>query len=277
MKEVGGRLDASDLAQYRARIVAPLEATYRDAKLFLAGGLTAGPSMQAALAALSRRDLGTAPGPAAFTAYAEVLRDVDAERLDALGDVTSPACTTHLCAVDAEGNLAGVDADAALRLRQPGGQSAHRRAAQQRRHVVRPAPRPAEFAGPGKRPLSNMCPVVAVRDGKPYLAIGASGGRKIFPAVTQILSFLLDFKMGLEEAFHQPRIDSERRPAVPADPRLPAATLDALRQNFAASEAEHTTIPGNYAQPSATMIDQDGQRRGMSDVMSPWSAAVASA
>jgi gamma-glutamyltranspeptidase/glutathione hydrolase len=277
MKEIGGRLDASDLAQYRARIVEPLETSYRDAKLFLAGGLTAGPSMQAALAALSRRNLGSAPGPAAFTAYAEVLRDVYAERLDALGDVTSPACTTHLCAVDAEGNLVALTQTLlsvfGSRVVSP------RTGVLLNNGVMWFDPRPGRpnSLAPGKRPLSNMCPVVALRDGKPYLAIGASGGRKIFPALTQILSFLLDFKMGLEEAFHQPRIDASGGPAVLTDPRLPAAVQSALAAKFDVTLAEHTTIPGNYASPSATLIEPDGQRRGMSDVMSPWSAAIASA
>jgi gamma-glutamyltranspeptidase / glutathione hydrolase len=277
MKDCGSRLDASDLAQYRARLVDPLEAEYRGTKLYLAGGLTAGPSMKSALAALSRRDLGKEPGPAAFTAYAEVLRDVYAERLDALGDVTSPACTTHFCTVDAEGNLVALTQTLlsifGSRVVSP------RTGILMNNGIMWFDPRPGRpnSMAPGKRPLSNMCPVVATRDGKPYLAIGASGGRKIFPAVTQILSFLLDFKLGLEEAFHHPRIDASGGPAVLADPRHPAATLEALGEKFDVTLAEHTVVPGNYASPSATMIDPNGTRRGMSDVMSPWSAAVASA
>jgi gamma-glutamyltranspeptidase / glutathione hydrolase len=53
---------------------------------------------------------------------------------------------------------------------------------------------------PGERPLSNMCPVIAENDAQ-RLAIGASGGRKIMPAVMQILSFVFDYDMSLEEAF----------------------------------------------------------------------------
>jgi len=37
------------------------------------------------------------------------------------------------------------------------------------------------------------------------LALGASGGRRILPAVTQILSFVMDYGMDLNHAIHQPR------------------------------------------------------------------------
>ena len=52
-----------------------------------------------------------------------------------------------------------------------------------------------------------MCPVVLLRDGHPWAALGASGGRRIMPAVAQMLSFLVDWGMTLEETFHQPRLD----------------------------------------------------------------------
>ena len=45
------------------------------------------------------------------------------------------------------------------------------------------------------------------RRGSARSRIGASGGRKIMPAVAQTLSFLVDFDMDLDGAFHCPRID----------------------------------------------------------------------
>src|SRR6185503_9753357 len=50
----------------------------------------------------------------------------------------------------------------------------------------------------------NMSPMIARRNGKAWFAIGASGGRKILPAVYQIASFIIDHGMRLEDAFHQP-------------------------------------------------------------------------
>jgi len=40
-----------------------------------------------------------------------------------------------------------------------------------------------------------------------WAALGASGGRRIMPPVAQMLSFLVDWGMTLEETFHQPRLD----------------------------------------------------------------------
>ena len=39
------------------------------------------------------------------------------------------------------------------------------------------------------------------------LAGGASGGRRIMAAVFQLMTFLADFGMSVEDAAHHPRID----------------------------------------------------------------------
>ena len=58
-----------------------------------------------------------------------------------------------------------------------------------------------------------LLPVLGLKDGEPWLAIGASGGRRILPAVFQLISFQADFGLGLEAAFHEPRIDT----SIPGD------------------------------------------------------------
>src|SRR5271165_3441112 len=40
---------------------------------------------------------------------------------------------------------------------------------------------------PGKRPLSSMTPTLLVKDGKPYLAVGAPGGSRIISGVLQVI------------------------------------------------------------------------------------------
>ncbi len=101
-----------------------------------------------------------------------------------------------------------------------------------------PRPGGPNSLAPGKRPLSNMCPVIATRDGAPWLTIGASGGRRIMPAVMQIASMLIDGRLDLETAFHLPRIDVSGGPAVGADRRLPPEIIAALEARFAIQEAE---------------------------------------
>ncbi len=45
----------------------------------------------------------------------------------------------------------------------------------------------ANAVAPGKRPLSSMTPTIVTRDGKPILALGASGGPRIITSVYQVL------------------------------------------------------------------------------------------
>src|SRR5262252_3132403 len=72
---------------------------------------------------------------------------------------------------------------------------------------------------------------------------GASGGRRILPAVAQILSFLVDYGMTLEEAFHQPRLDMSGDGTVTLDSRLPPAVADALAARFPVLRAPVSVYP----------------------------------
>jgi gamma-glutamyltranspeptidase/glutathione hydrolase len=139
-----------------------------------------------------------------------------------------------------------------------------------------PRPGSPNSLAPNKRPLTNMCPMIASRNGHAWFAIGASGGRKILPAVYQVASFLIDHHMTLEDAFHQPRIDASGGESVGADPRLPSPVLSALAEQFPLTETELVVYPTNFACPSAVLRDPNGGMHfGITDVMSPWSGAVA--
>ncbi len=279
VKAMGGDLALEDLRNYHARIVKPLETRYRGAQLALAPGLTAGPTLQRALSGLQEAKLRSGgPHADAFLAYARVLREGYAERLATMGETSDhrdPSSTTHLNVVDRHGNMVALTQT----LLSVFGSK-----------VVLPAtgvlmnngimwfdPRPGSpnSLAPGKRPLTNMCPMIARRDGKAWFAIGASGGRKILPAVFQVASFLIDHGMSLEDAFHQPRIDASGGETVSLDPRLPEVVRTALSEQFPTVETELVVYPANYACPSAVLRDPaEGMHFGVSDVMSPWSGAV---
>jgi gamma-glutamyltranspeptidase/glutathione hydrolase len=138
-----------------------------------------------------------------------------------------------------------------------------------------PRPGGANSLAPAKRPLTNMCPTIVSRGGNAWFALGASGGRRILPAVAQILSFVVDHGMSLEEAFHAPRIDVSGGAHVEYDPRLAFDVHRALAERYVLQASQHTVWPANYACPSAVMLDPStGARTGMADVMSPWSVAL---
>ncbi len=279
VKAMGGDLALEDLRNYRARIVKPLETEYRGAQLALTPGLTAGPTMQRVLAQLQDVKLRSGgPHADAFVAYARVLREGYAERLATMGETSDhrdPSTTTHLNVVDRHGNMVALTQT----LLSVFGSK-----------VVLPSsgvlmnngimwfdPRPGtpNSLAPAKRPLTNMSPMIARRDGKAWFAIGASGGRKILPAVFQIASYLIDHGMSLEDAFHQPRIDASGGDTVSVDPRLPEPIRKALSEQFPTLDTELVVYPTNYACPSSVLRDPNGgMHYGMSDVMSPWSGAV---
>ena len=53
---------------------------------------------------------------------------------------------------------------------------------------------------PGKRPLSSMTPTIVLRDGKPFMAVGAPGGSRIITAVLQVILNVIDFGMNAQDA-----------------------------------------------------------------------------
>ena len=139
-----------------------------------------------------------------------------------------------------------------------------------------PTPGQPNSLAPGKRCLTNYTPVLAqAADGR-RLALGASGGRRILPAVTQILSFVMDYGMELDAAIHQPRIDASEGAIVIGDARLPAPVRDALRAGFDYEEARVQTFPMKFACPSVVLRNGD-TNSGATESAQPWGDAVAEA
>jgi gamma-glutamyltranspeptidase/glutathione hydrolase len=278
LEKLGSPLRGDDLAAYRARLVEPLAFEHGGVRVFTAGGLTAGPTLAKALSAVGRVKLGgKTPGPDAYAAYAQGLSAAYEERFATMGDVrdaAAPACTTHLNVVDAEGNAVALTQTllslfgSKMLMPETG--------ILMNNGVMWFDPRPGgpNAIGAGKRPLSNMCPAVATRDGMPWLAIGASGGRKIVGAVAQLISFMADFGMDVETAAHQPRIDVSGEDSIRVDTRLDDAVAEAIAKHFPIRRAEHTVLPVNYACPCAIQIGANGERVGITDVMTPGSGAA---
>lgn len=133
---------------------------------------------------------------------------------------------------------------------------------------------------PGKRPLSNMCPVMATHgsgdDTAPWFALGASGGRRIMPAVMQVASMVAESEMAFEEAFHQPRLDVSGDGRATLDTRLGTDVETAVAAQMPVFREEQTAYPNAFAKPCGVLRDpRTGDSVGMADVMNPVSGAVA--
>jgi len=281
IRKLGGILSADDLKRYRARIVEPINTGYHGAQLALAPHLTAGPSMLQTLNHLGNTRFNTgAPDAASFLAYAKVLREAFSVRLTTMGEISEqgdrrdPACTTHFNVVDREGNMV---AHTQTLLSVYGSKVVLPESGILMNNGIMwfdPRPGTPNSLAPNKRPLTNMCPVIAHKDGKAWFALGASGGRKIFPAVLQLASFMIDHGMTLEDAFHHPRIDASGGDTVGVDPRMPLPIIDQLKSAFPVQLTELVVYPTNFACPSCVVRSGEGENSGIADLMSPWSGAV---
>lgn len=60
-------------------------------------------------------------------------------------------------------------------------------------------------ARPGARPVSSMSPTIVMKDGKPFLALGGSGGMRIAPNVAQAAIRVLAFDASAQVAVDKPR------------------------------------------------------------------------
>lgn len=63
----------------------------------------------------------------------------------------------------------------------------------------------------GKRARSTMAPTIVLRDGKPYMAIGAPGGSAIVNYVAKTLVGVIDWKLNIQDAIALPNFGSRNR------------------------------------------------------------------
>jgi gamma-glutamyltranspeptidase/glutathione hydrolase len=278
-RDAGSALDAADLAGYRARVVQADAMAYRGGTVFSAPGLSAGPTLREVLTALATFTPGPAPDAEAYLAYAGAMLDAYDTRLMNLGDADesrAPSCTTHVSVVDAAGNLVALTQTL---LSVFGSKLTLAGTGMLMNNGIMwfdPRPgRPNSIAG-GKRPLSNMCPVVVDRGDGLRFAAGASGGRRIMAAVLQILSFLVDFRMDLDDALHQPRIDVSGGPWVTAFESLDAGIVARLAERYRVLREPNAVYPVLYACPNVVTRDSGrGESAGGAFIMSPWAKVAA--
>src|SRR5258705_2414589 len=202
IQAAGGALSVEDLKPFRAHLREPLAIPYRGGKVFATSELTAGPTLSRTLGLL-QNDLKPArggPDAADYVAYASALQAAYRERLKDMGDedgrrslgaeALAPACTTHFSAVDRDGNMAAVTQTL---LSSFGSKFVSGKTGITMNNGIMwfdPTPGAPNSLAPGKRCLTNYTPVLAQASDGRRAAIGASGGRRILPAVDQLLAFL---------------------------------------------------------------------------------------
>lgn len=273
----GGFLTLDDMASYQAEWQSPLEIPYNAGRLFAVPTLTAGPTLADAMTHWQQAyEPADKPDAKSFVAIADALRGAYERRLANMGDHESPkapGCTTHFSIVDKQGNMVAMTQT----LLSIFGSK-----------VVSPSTglllnngimwfdpeqgKPNSLA-PGKRCLMNVCPVIGEKAPRRF-ALGASGGRKIMPAVGQISSFLMDYGMSMQEAIEAPRLDASGGDTVVADERLTGSVTEALAERWPLLTAKRTPFPYAFACPAGVMRE-DNINSGTTETFSPWGDGIA--
>ncbi len=276
----GSVMTAEDLRSYHAELVSPISFSYRNAELHVPQGLCAGPTFHESMEKLEKLKLARKSRPDAFAylSYAQTMSDSYATRFSNLGhdgSGSTPNCTTHVCVADGMGNMVSLTNTL---LAYFGSKVVLPESGILMNNGVMwfdPRPMGPNKIAPGVRPLTNMCPLIATRDDRGWIAAGASGGRHIMAAVAQLTSFLVDYGLDLETAIHLPRIDVTGPDEITYDKRMSEEVISMLASQFPVTGEVAGVYPVNFASPSAVVCDlQGGGYEGATYPYSPWSGVV---
>jgi gamma-glutamyltranspeptidase/glutathione hydrolase len=143
--------------------------------------------------------------------YAEERRpELDLKRSQQFASGVAPASlvesTTHCTAIDSDGNIVSTTNTLHMgfgsKVTVPGTGMLLNDCME----LMDPNPGRTNSIAPRKRVLSSMSPVIVLKDGAPFMTLGCPGGLKIFGAVAQAISNVIDHEMSLQAAFEAPRM-----------------------------------------------------------------------
>jgi gamma-glutamyltranspeptidase/glutathione hydrolase len=122
---------------------------------------------------------------------------------------------------------------------------------------------------PFARALNNMTPMILHKKGQAVMAIGGSGGRRIWPAVAQVIVNRIDFGMGLQEAIEKPRIHVESDDPV-VDRRFGDNLLNQLKRKGHNPEfPPKEFILWPFSEPNGIVLDGDHWKSGLNPQAKP--------
>ncbi|WP_244444290.1 gamma-glutamyltransferase family protein [Lutibaculum baratangense] len=276
LRDGGSTASLDDLASYSARWDTALYGTYRGRDVAVMPGLSGGPSLLRALEMMEKGwQPGETPDADAALAYASACRASYRERLNQMGHAGAGGdCTSHLSVVDRDGNMVALTNTLLSRF---GSKVVLPQSGILMNNGMMwfdPRRNMPNSISPAAQPLANMCPAILMEEGRPQVALGAAGGRMIFPTVLQILSYVIDFGMSLEEAFLTPRLDASS-PTIKVNRDAPPDFGARIAQEFPVELVADTLYPVNFAVPSAVRRDgTSGLNSGMAHQTNPWAGVA---
>jgi len=290
----GGFITRADLADYRVNVTEPLRGTYRGLSVVAAGPPAAGitllqmlnflegydlggygwPSTEAARLlveamawAVADRELHIADprfievptGALADKTYAAKAREVAGAGVGAMHDRPD---TTHVCAVDDEGNAVSLThtLGSASGVVTPGlgfGYNDYM-------NCFDPRPGNPNSIRPGKTRVTSMTPTFVFDGDQLRVCIGAPGGTKIVTGILQVLVNILDHAMTPVEAVSAPRVDFQGD-VVQIEGRIPLAVSRGLEAHGYTVNRRTLSFDSYFSRPQVIVREKDGFMHGASD------------
>lgn len=260
----GGFLTREDLARYQVIERSPLSTSYRGNRLLTNPPPSSGGALIAfSLDLLSSLDLSaTAFGcPQHLKQLAQVMRLTNQARKDGydrrlydtdilktflsdahvnhyrqqlnapspIGILNKWGSTTHISAIDDEGNAASVTAsngEGSAYVIPGTGIMTNNMLGEADLH-------PSGFHQwqENRRISSMMAPTILLREGRPAIVLGSGGSNRIRTAIVQVISNVLDFQMPIQEAIAAPRIHWESD-VFNLEPGLSAIEMNEVESSF---------------------------------------------
>lgn len=265
-------LDGDDLRAYQPLIHPAETGPFAGTLLHVPPHTSGGQRLLAALAAYAHS--GDAPQDAvrlaksvqmAFTAHRNRLHGLEPQG----------SSTTHIAAVDAEGMVVSMTFTLLARFGAKVVLPTTGLLLNNGMAWFDPVPGRANSIAGSARGANNMCPLIGTGpDGQAMLALGASGGNQIVPALAQVLAGVLKDGLSLEAALARPRFDVALGPGLVADEELPDAVVAALATAFTVRHTQRTVYPRPFAAPAGLLRHGAADWEGAADVSYPAAAAV---
>ncbi len=238
----GGLVTEADLDGYRVVEREPLAVEYRGHPVLTNPPPSFGGSLVAVTLGLLEAG-GTLPergSPAHLIGLTESMLETD--RIRAAGGVDgwlaghrrSSQGTTHVSVADRDGNVAAMttsNGEGSGYVVPGTGIMLNNMLGEDDLH-----PDGFHAAPPGERVASMMSPTVVLDPwGRPRLAVGSGGSKRIRTTIVQVVSAVVDHRLSVEDAVSSPRIHWDGR-VLQVEPGWPAESLAALRRRWPVNE-----------------------------------------
>ena len=136
-----------------------------------------------------------------------------------------------------------------------------------------PMPGTVNSIAPFARALNNMTPIILHQNGAAVMAVGGSGGRRIWPAVVQAIVNRIDFGMNLQESLEKPRIHVESDDPL-VDRRFGDHVLGELkRKGHRIEQPPHEFTLWPFAEPNGIIRDGGHWKSGVTPFAKPGHAS----